>query len=343
MSSNINIKKIYILMMFFLFILSLTALKLGSVKISMPDIVNTVLNSIDLFNIIPDGREMTDNSVRTIILNVRLPRIIMAILVGMLLASSGTVVQTVFQNPLADPYIIGISASATLGAVIAFILNMPDVMYGILGFLTSIATSLIIFRLSKAKKRTDITTLLIVGIAVSSFLGAFTSFSMYLIGQDSFRIVAWMMGYIGGASWIKIVILIVPLIVSVIYFYSRRYDLDLILSGDEEAHSLGLDVGKVKKELLIISSLIVGFSVAFTGMIGFVGLIVPHTMRLLTGSSSNTKLIPLATLAGGIFLLMCDTVGRLALAPVEIPIGVVTSFFGAPFFLYLAMKRKNGG
>ncbi len=343
MNSNINMKKIYALMIFFLFILSLTALKLGSIEISVPDIVNTVISSIDIFDIVPDGGKMTDASIRTIILNVRLPRIIMAILVGMLLASSGTVVQTVFQNPLADPYIIGISASATLGAVIAFMLNMPDVMYGVLGFVTSVAASLIIFRLSKAKKGTDITTLLIVGIAVSSFLGAFTSFSMYLIGQDSFRIVTWMMGYIGGASWLKIIILIVPLTVSVIYFYSRRHDLDLILSGDEEAHSLGLDVGRAKKELLIISSLIVGFSVAFTGMIGFVGLIVPHTMRLLTGSSSNTKLIPLATLAGGIFLLMCDTVGRLALAPVEIPIGVVTSFFGAPFFLYLAMKRKNGG
>lgn len=343
MNSNINMKKIYTLMLFFLFILSLTALKLGSIQISMSDIVNTVLDSTDVFNMIPDGGKVTDDSVKTIILNVRLPRIIMAILVGMLLASSGTVVQTVFQNPLADPYIIGISASATLGAVIAFMLNMPDVMYGVLGFITSVAASLIIFRLSKAKKETDITTLLIVGIAVSSFLGAFTSFSMYLIGQDSFRIVAWMMGYIGGASWLKIVILVVPLVVSVAYFYSRRHDLDLILSGDEEAHSLGLDVGRVKKELLIISSLIVGFSVAFTGMIGFVGLIVPHTMRLLTGSSSNTKLIPLATLAGGIFLLACDTVGRLALAPVEIPIGVVTSFFGAPFFLYLAMKRKNGG
>ena len=166
MNSNINMKKIYILMIFFLFILSLTALKLGSIEISVPDIVNTVISSIDIFNIVPDGGKVTDASVRTIILNVRLPRIIMAILVGMLLASSGTVVQTVFPNPLADPYIIGISASATLGAVIAFMLNMPDVMYGVLGFVTSVAASLIIFRLSKAKKGTDITTLLIVGIAV---------------------------------------------------------------------------------------------------------------------------------------------------------------------------------
>lgn len=261
----------------------------------------------------------------------------------MLLASSGTVVQTVFRNPLADPYIIGISASATFGAVIAFMLELPDIMYGISGFITSVAVILLIFRLSSRKNGTDITSLLIIGIAISSFLGAFTSFSMYLIGQDSFKIVAWMMGYIGTSSWLRVSILTIPLIISVAYFYLKRYDLDLLLSGDEEAHSLGLDVGKLKRNILIISSLIVGFSVAFTGMIGFVGLIAPHTIRLITKSSSNVKLIPLATLGGGLFLLICDTIGRTILSPVEIPIGIVTAFFGAPFFLYLAIKKGKGG
>ena len=324
-------KKIYIILTMLLIILSLTALKLGNIEISVKDIFNVFLN-----------RKEVDDSVRTIILNIRLPRIIMALLIGMLLASSGTVVQTVFQNPLADPYIIGIAASATFGAVIAYVLGLPDIMYGILGFITSVIVALIIFRLSKIKARSDITTLLIVGIAISSFLGAFTSFSMYLIGQDSFRIVAWMMGYIGAASWTKVIILIFPLCIAVAYFYLKRYELDLLLSGDEEAHSIGINVPKLKKSMLIVSSMIVGFSVAFTGMIGFVGLIAPHTIRLLVKSSSNTKLIPLATLGGGVFLLFCDTVGRTVLNTVEIPIGVVTSFFGAPFFLYLAMSKKKG-
>ena len=123
----------------------------------------------------------------------------------------------------------------------------------------------------------------------------------------------------------------------------KRHELDLLLSGDEEAHSLGINVEKLKKHMLIVSSLIVGFSVAFTGMIGFVGLIVPHTLRLLIKSSSNARLIPLAGLGGGVFLLICDTIGRTVLSPVEIPIGVVTSFFGAPVFLYLAMRNKRGG
>lgn len=330
MNSNINMKKIYSGLVLFLFIFIFIALSAGDINIPLKDTVGSLLN-----------KSYVDDSTKNIVLNIRLPRIIMSVLIGMLLASSGTVVQTVFRNPLADPYIIGISASATFGAIIAFILELPDIMYGISGFITSVIVILIIFRLSKRKNGTDITSLLIIGIAISSFLGAFTSFSMYLIGQDSFKIVAWMMGYIGTSSWTKVSILLIPLVISVTYFYLKRYELDLLLSGDEEAHSLGLDVGKLKKNMLIISALIVGFSVAFTGMIGFVGLIAPHTIRLLTKSSSNVKLIPLATLGGGLFLLICDTIGRTILYPVEIPIGVVTAFFGAPFFLYLAM-RKGG-
>lgn len=331
MTSKRSMKKIYVVLIILLVIFSLIALKLGNIQISTKEIISIILNKGNV-----------DNSLRTIILNVRLPRIIMAILIGMLLSSSGTVVQTVFQNPLADPYIIGISASATFGAVIAYILGLPDVMYGVLGFVTSVIVALVIFKISKSKTKTDITTLLIVGIAISSFLGAFTSFGIYLIGQDSFKIVSWMMGYIGGASWKRVVILLFPLSVSVLYFYFKRYELDLLLNGDEEAHSLGIDVGKVKKQALTVSTLIVGFSVAFTGMIGFVGLIVPHTLRLFIKSSSNTKLIPLSTLGGGVFLLICDTIGRTILNPIEIPIGVVTSFIGAPFFLYLSMRRNRG-
>lgn len=331
MNSSINMKRIYLALSLLLIIFIFIALSLGDTKISIKEIMS----------LLTDKNFIDEKNIRTILFDVRLPRIFMAILIGMLLASSGTVVQTVFQNPLADPYIIGISASATFGAVIAYMLNLPDVMYGILGFVTSVVVSLIIFRLSKSKTKTDITTLLIVGIAISSFLGAFISFSMYMIGQDSFRIVAWMMGYVGAASWMKVSILIVPLVISIMYFYLKRHELDLLLSGDEEAHSLGLNVGKLKKNMLIVSSLIVGFSVAFTGMIGFVGLIVPHTIRLIAKSSSNTKLIPLSTLGGGLFLLVCDTIGRTVLNPVEIPIGVVTAFFGAPFFLYLAIRRRG--
>lgn len=284
--------------------------------------------------------EKAPDYIKTIIFNLRLPRIIMSLLIGMMLASSGAVVQTVFQNPLADPYIIGIAASATFGAVIAFVLNLPDFMYGILAFITCLANTLLIFKMAKKGNKVNVATLLIVGIAVSSFLGAFTSFAMYLIGEDSFKITMWMMGYLGNATWKRVIFILIPLILSLIYFYSKRHELDALLSGDEEAHSLGVDVNKLKVRTLTVSALIVAFSVAFSGMIGFVGLIVPHTIRMIVGPS-NTKMLPSTILAGGFFLLICDTFGRIILAPVEIPIGVITAFFGAPFFLYLALRNKR--
>ena len=278
--------------------------------------------------------------IKIIIFNLRLPRIMMSILVGMMLSSSGVVVQTVFQNPLADPYIIGIAASATFGAVIAFVFDMPDYMYGVIAFFTCLASTLLIFKMAKKGNKVNVATLLIVGIAVSSFLGAFTSFAMYMIGEDSFKITMWMMGYLGNATWSRVAFLAVPLVFSVSYFYSKRNQLDALLSGDEEAHSLGINVNKLKVKTLTVAALVVAFSVAFSGMIGFVGLIVPHTMRMLLGPS-NSKLLPSTILAGGFFLLICDTFGRLILAPTEVPIGVITAFFGAPFFLYLALRNKR--
>lgn len=285
--------------------------------------------------------EKAPDYIKTIIFNLRLPRIMMALFIGMMLASSGAVVQTVFQNPLADPYIIGIAASATFGAVIAFALNLPDFMYGILAFITCLASTFLIFKIAKKGNSINISTLLIVGIAISSFLGAFTSFAMYLIGEDSFKITMWMMGYLGNASWKRVIFLLIPLILSLVYFYLKRYELDALLSGDEEAHSLGIDINRLKIRILAVSALIVAFSVAFSGMIGFVGLIIPHTIRMIVGPS-NSKMLPNTILAGGFFLLLCDTFGRVILAPVEIPIGVITAFFGAPFFLYLALKSKKG-
>lgn len=194
--------------------------------------------------------------------------------------------------------------------------------------------------MAKKGNKVNVATLLIVGIAVSSFLGAFTSFAMYLIGEDSFKITMWMMGYLGNATWKRVIFILIPLVLSLIYFYSKRHELDALLSGDEEAHSLGVDVNRLKVRTLTVSALIVAFSVAFSGMIGFVGLIVPHTIRMIVGPS-NTKMLPSTILAGGFFLLICDTFGRIVLAPVEIPIGVITAFFGAPFFLYLALKNKR--
>lgn len=315
-----------ILLSFISIIVSIALICIGSVDIELKEIFGLFSGDIS-------------EAKKIILLEIRIPRVIMAFLIGMLLASSGVVTQSVFLNPLADPYIIGIASAATFGAVVAYFLKLPDIYYAIFAFIASAVLSFVIFNLYK--KAENLATLLIIGIAFSSFLGAFTSFATYLIGEESFKIVAWMMGYLGSASWSKIYMIILPLIITFIYFYSKRYELNVMLSGDEEAKSLGVNVEKIKKRLLIVSALAVSFSVAFAGMIGFVGLIIPHTLRMLFKTSNNAILIPFSGIIGGLFLLICDGVGKTILAPTEIPIGVVTSFFGAPFFLFLALKGRR--
>lgn len=315
-----------------LIVLAAVGVAAGSVDITLGELVR----------ILARRSSGIPSHLQTIVFQIRLPRVIIAVLIGMMLSSSGTVVQAVFHNPLADPYIIGISASAVAGAVIAFLLDLPDYLYGVFAFVVSLAATFLIFRLSMRRGASRVTTLLIIGVAVSSFLGAFTSFAMYAVGEDSYRIIVWTMGYLGSASWLRVSILVVPLLLSLVLFYRHRHDLDALMLGDEEANALGVNVARLKKLLLLIASLIVSFSVAFSGLIGFVGLIVPHTMRLLIGHS-NTKLLGVSTLAGGVFLLFADTIARTALAPVEIPIGAVTAVFGAPFFIYLAARSRKAG
>jgi iron complex transport system permease protein len=281
-----------------------------------------------------------DSPAAKILTGIRLPRIMMALLVGMMLASAGTISQAVFRNPLADPYIIGISAGAAAGAVLAFILKLPDLWYGLFAFVTAMGTALLVFRLSGHRGKTDTAALLIIGVAVSAFLGAVTAFCMYLAGQDSYRVMVWTMGYLGAASWTRVGLLALPLGLSLGYFFYYRNDLDALLLGDAEAHSLGIPVGALKRRLLLVVSLIAAFSVAFTGMIGFVGLIVPHAVRLCIGNKHG-RLLPVAAYTGGMFLLLADTLARTLLSPMEIPIGVITAFFGAPFFLFLAFTNQT--
>ncbi len=304
--------------------IGLFALILGDESLSLRQIYEAVLGKDELLN--------------TIIFDLRMPRIIMAILIGMLLASSGSITQTVFSNPIADPYIIGIASAATFGAVLAYVLKVPDVYFGFFGFVFCCFFALIIFKLSK---RSNIATLLIIGIAISSFLGAFTSFFIYYIGEDSFKVMAWLMGYLGLASWNKVLILLVPLLFCLGFFYAHKNQLNIILSGDDEAKNLGVDAAKLKRNLLIVSSLAVSFGVAFSGLIGFVGLIVPHIIRMMIKNYDNSLVLPLCTLLGGIFLLFCDTLARVLLSPVEIPIGIITALFGAPVFLFLALKART--
>jgi iron complex transport system permease protein len=314
------------LLLFFLFLYSLFS---GTVDIPPGEILSILLG------------KNRDSAAAKIVIGVRLPRIIMAVLVGMMLSTAGTISQAVFRNPLADPYIIGISSGAVAGAALAFILKLPDIWYGLFAFVTAMGTASLIFRLSGKGGKTDTAALLIIGVAVSAFLGAVTSFFMYMAGEDSYRIIVWSLGYLGAASWGRVGLLAIPLFLAMLYFLYYRHDVDALLLGDEEAHSLGIPVGRMKRRLLLTVSLIAAFSVAFTGMIGFVGLIVPHAVRTCIGNRHG-RLLPLAAYTGGMFLLFADTLARTLLSPMEIPIGAITAFFGAPFFLFLALMNGKG-
>jgi iron complex transport system permease protein len=199
----------------------------------------------------------------------------------MMLSAGGAISQAVFRNPLADPYIIGISSGAAAGAVLAFMLGLPDFYYGLFSFFGASGAAFLVFRFSARWGRTDTSLLLITGVAVSAFLSALSSFCMYLAGQDSYRIVIWTMGYLGSASWDRIVLLAIPFVLGMFYFMYCRHDIDALLLGEEEAHSLGVKVSRLKQRLLLAVSLLAAFSIAFTGMIGFVGLIVPLPLENL--------------------------------------------------------------
>lgn len=320
-----RVAALYIIFIILTLLTMIVALKLGSEPISNLEIFRALF---------ANGSELH----KVILIDIRLPRILMAFIIGMMLAQSGLIMQNIFSNPIADPFIIGIASAATFGAIIAYLLQLNDTFYGIFGFISCAIFSLIIFKISRFL---SITTLLIIGIAISAFLGAFSSFAMYYIGEQSFKIVAWMMGYIGLASWEKVYMLGIVFLLSGMYFFVKRHELNIILCGDEEAKNMGVNASSLKNRLLILSSLAVAFSVAFTGIIGFVGLITPHIARIMANNFSNAIVLPLSTIVGGFFLLLCDTLARSLITPVEIPVGIVTSFFGAPFFVYLALTSRR--
>ncbi|GAA0509122.1 vitamin B12 ABC transporter permease BtuC [Halorubrum aquaticum] len=297
-----------------------------------------------------------DDVHRRIVLLVRLPRILLAALVGFSLAAAGTVMQGFFRNPMADPSIIGVSSGAAVGAV-AFIvfpvalsttLTLPllgavdlGLSYGagvsLFAFIGALLAAFGVYAIATRHGRTPVATLLLAGVAVQTFLGAVISYLQLRAGESLRRIVAWLMGHLSGAAWSEVAIaaLVVPPLFAVLLAYAR--DLNVLLLGEEEARGLGIDVERTKRVLLATSALITAAGVAFAGVIGFVGLIVPHMLRLVVGPDHRV-LLPTAALSGGAFLVAADTAARSGTA--ELPVGVVTAAVGAPFFVYLLVNRE---
>ncbi len=275
----------------------------------------------------------------TILWQVRLPRIILSGLVGAMLAVSGAVLQAVLKNDLADPYILGISSGGALGAALAIVMSLPLILVSSSAFIFAFAAVLTVAFISGAGGRRDPSSLILAGVAVSSFAGAVLAL---LIGaSDKLRSVYfWMLGSFSFAGMEQIYAAGICLFAGLFAALWMRRQLNAFLFGEEEARSLGVDTVSARWALLLAASLMSGVSVAFCGVIGFVGLMVPHMVRTVSGPDHQT-LIPFSAMTGAIFMVLADTASRCFFVPSEVPVGIITALAGAPFFIYLLVRSKR--
>jgi iron complex transport system permease protein len=282
-----------------------------------------------------------DNADANIIINVRLPRLILTLFSGASLAAIGSVYQMMLSNPLAEPYILGISSGAALGAVLAGITGWYILM-PFMGFAGAILTMLLVWTLAQKKGQFDKTRLLLSGIIAGMFFSACISLIMYLFQKDTLLILGTLMGNLGhifsAAEYYFFLGLVLISMTALYLMYRDSLTLDIMTGGDLYATSVGIDVHKVRRRLFILSSLLTGITVAYAGVIGFVGLIIPHVVRIIFGNQQK-QVFPYSLLAGGIFLLFCDFLA-MHLTILELPVGVITAFIGCPFFVWLLLRRK---
>jgi iron complex transport system permease protein len=283
---------------------------------------------------------------QAVILELRVPRTALAILVGALLAQCGASMQGLFRNPLADPGIIGVSAGAAVGAVLAIYLSTPSQTWWsvpLSAFIAGFVTSLVIYRLARNETGTSVFVLLLAGVAVSAMAGSLIGFISYLADDSRLRDLSlWQMGSLAAADGHRVWLALGGFCLLAWRFQDRAGALNALLLGEAEARHMGINVESLKLELVLLVAFGVGIAVACAGMIGFVGLVVPHFVRLLTGPN-HTTLLPLAALCGGLLLLTADIGARLLLAPAELPVGILTALLGAPFFIALLLQQRQRG
>jgi len=327
-----------------LFMTIVVTATMGTANIKVLESLKIVIHQIPLLGDIVDISAVQKNYV-VIIQSVRLPRIMLSVLVGIGLSISGVTFQGMLKNPMADPFIIGISSGAALGATIGIVLRLQWAILGIssisiFAFFGALGTTFLVYNLARIKAKVPVTTLLLAGIAVGQFLTAIMSFMMVAFSGDMHRIIFWTLGSFSTKSWTQVKMIFIPVLLGwgLLRFYAK--DLNAMLLGEESAQHLGIEVERIKKILLALNAFIVAMVVSVSGIIGFVGLIIPHIVRLMVGPDHRI-LIPAAGLVGGIFMLMADTIARIIIAPMEIPVGIITALFGGPFFIFLLRRKKN--
>ena len=343
-SREISVALIMLILAVFLVLAFLWALSIGTVKLSFIQIYEGIVNQFTSGMAIETAGQ---GPLHDIIWLLRLPRLVLAALVGMGLSVCGVIMQAVVKNPLADPYILGISSGASLGATAAILLGigvaLGENFVGIAAFIGAFAMSLGVLFISNLGGRSNSVKLLLAGMALSAVCGAFSSFIVYFANnKEGMQTIAyWMMGSFAGAKWETLAVIGPIVLLAVLFLWTQSRMLNLMLLGDESALTLGTDLHIYRQIYLLVSSLIVGFVVYSAGMIGFVGLVVPHVIRMLVGTD-HKKLIPVSAMTGAVFLVIADGLCRVIIPRTELPIGILISLIGAPCFVYLMIKKTYG-
>lgn len=323
-------------------VVSLVCLHFGAQPMAYGEILRVLFDAVSH----KDGTDEASDIARTILLQVRLPRILLGFLVGCSLASVGVALQALLRNPLADPYVLGVSSGAALGAAVGVLFGvgtglLAETALPACGFAGGLLALVVIYRMAATYGQLPIHSLLLTGVILNAVFSALIMFITSILEPNrSYGMMAWLMGTLTAPTYSSLFGLVLYLVIGLFLLFSQMRVLNILTLGEESARTLGIDTERAKRFLFVLTALVTGAVVSVSGMIGFIGMIVPHAVRLILGAD-HRLLLPASALVGGTFLMGADTVARTLIAPTEIPVGIITALAGGPFFVYLLLWRKD--
>ena len=323
-------------------VVSVLCLHFGAQPIAYSEIFRMCMGAINHTDLDGEGVDVT----RTILVHVRLPRVLLGFLVGCCLATVGVALQALLRNPLADPYVLGVSSGAALGAAVGVLLGvgttfLADTALPVCGFAGGLLALALVYRMAASSEQLPIHSLLLTGVILNAIFSALIMFITSILEPNrSYGMMAWLMGTLTAPTYGGLAGLVVYLSIGLVLLFSQMRVLNILALGEETARTLGIDTERAKRSLFILAALVTGAVVSVSGMIGFIGMVVPHAVRLVTGAD-HRLLLPASALVGGTFLMGADTIARTMISPTEIPVGIITALAGGPFFVYLLLWRKD--
>ncbi len=341
---NILVKFLSVIMLL-LIVISISS-TMGSSNLKVIDSIKILCSRIPLLGNLIDTNNINKQYFK-IVFDIRLPRILSALLSGVGLSVSGVIFQGIFRNPMADPYVLGISSGATFGVAISFLLPVSGIIFGygstmIFALIFALITIMLVFHISMLGNKAHVETMLLTGISMNYLFSALTTLLLVFNRQTLEKVYFWTLGSFSNSSNRYLLTLALVVVICSSILYTQSKSLNVLLVGEKDAQSLGIDIRKLKIISILVTSIMLSVVISICGSIGFVGLIIPHIARFLVGPD-HKKLIPMSAIMGGIFLIFCDSIARTLFAPKELSVGIITSLVGVPFFIFLLYKRKRRG